>query len=77
MIPVVEWRNGADTIVVMIYLIGLKPIYRLLQETEAKKKLLASANRTKLTLAAEVKYDSTSPLALSLHADSTATFQLR
>lgn len=43
--------------------VGLKLIYRLLQETEAKKKMLASANRTKLALAAEVKYDSSFALA--------------
>ena len=78
MIPVVEWHNGMD-LVVIIYFTDLNLIYvqHLLQETEAKKKRLLSANRTKLALLAEVKYDSSSVLALSLHADRTATFQLR
>ena len=78
MIPSVEWHTGLD-LVVIIYLIDLNLIYlqHLLQETEAKKKKLVSANRTKLALLAEVKYDSSSVLALSLHADRTATFQLR
>ena len=78
MIPVVEWHNGMD-LVVIIYFTDLNMIYvqHLLQETEAKKKKLVSANRTKLALLAEVKYDSSSVLGLSLHADSTATFQLR
>ena len=77
MIPVVEWHNGMD-LVVIIYFTDLNLIYvqHLLQETEAKKKRLLSANRTKLALLAEVKYDSSSVLGLSLHADSTATFQL-
>ena len=78
MIPVVEWHNGMD-LVVIIYFTDLNLIYvqHLLQETEAKKKRLVSANWTKLALLAEVKYDSSSVLGLSLHADSTATFQLR
>jgi len=38
-----------------------------MQETEAKKKRLASTKRRSLALLAEVKYDSSSALALSLH----------
>jgi len=57
MIPSVEWHTGLD-LVVIIYLIDLNLIYlqHLLQETEAKKKKLVSANRTKLALLAEVKF---------------------
>jgi len=38
-----------------------------MQATEAKKKRLASTKRRSLALLAEVKYDSPSVLALSLH----------
>jgi len=57
MIPVVEWHNGMD-LVVIIYFTDLNLIYvqHLLQETEAKKKRLVSANWTKLALLAEVKF---------------------
>ncbi|OEL31098.1 hypothetical protein BAE44_0007884 [Dichanthelium oligosanthes] len=48
----------------------------LLEETEAKKERLANANQRKLGLIAEVKYDSSSVLALSLHADSMPPFSV-
>ena len=45
----------------------LKLIQHLMQETEAKKKRLASTKRRNLALLAEVKYDSSSAPALWLH----------
>lgn len=64
MIQVVELHKGWRYCSNNKLLIGLKLIQHLMQETEAKKRRLVSANGTKNAPLAEIKYDSSSVFAI-------------